>query len=88
MLRSGRVVSKRGVIQEMDEELGAAVVDIVDEAAVTTGHVGMGLSMKKSVENWTRPWGLRGCVLDVDDGGVGGGVGVYGEVTTRPTIFS
>ena len=79
MLQRGRVVSKRSVIQEVDEELGAAVVDVVYESAVATGHVG-GLEDKEVGGEFDEAVGGCGGVLDVYDRGVGRGVGVYGEM--------
>ena len=81
-----RVVDLGGIVEEVDEELGAAVVDVVDEAAVAFGHVG-GFEHEEVGGVFDEAVGVAGGVLDVDDGGEGWGIGVYGEVNATNQLF-
>ena len=78
MLRRGRVVRERCVIQEVDQKLGAAVIDVVDETLVATGHV-CRFEEEEVGGELDEALGVAGCVPYIDYRGVGWGVGVYGE---------
>ena len=80
------IINLGGVVEEMDEELGAAVVDVVDQASVALGHVD-GFEHEEVSRVFDEAVGIALGVFDVDDGGEGRGVRVHCEVDAADELF-